>query len=127
MSSSEIIQKLARHYNKEIKYAIFGRGITRIDDLVELLENFDRIGPINISRETQKERTVQDEIKNNHQGKQTQAQPSWRSQQGGSFQDRIRRPQSVNTSPSQRNIPGGYGNRGERNTEQNGNMDWSNR
>ena len=56
MSSNEIIQKLARHYNEEIKYAIVGRGITRIDDLVELLENVDRIGPIKVSREIEKER-----------------------------------------------------------------------
>ena len=54
MSHSEIIQKLVRHYNEEIKYAIVGRGITRIDDLVELLENFDKIGPIYISREGEK-------------------------------------------------------------------------
>ena len=66
MSSNEIIQKLARHYNEEIKYAIVGRGITRIDGLVELLENFDRIGPINKSREIEKERRIQDEIKNNY-------------------------------------------------------------
>ena len=49
MSPGEIIQKLARHYNEEIKYAIVGRGIAHIDSLVELLENFDRIGPINTS------------------------------------------------------------------------------
>ena len=44
MSHGEIIQKLARHYNEEIKYTIVERGITRIDELIELLENFERIG-----------------------------------------------------------------------------------
>ena len=47
MSLSEIIQKLARPFNEEIKYAIIGDGITHMDSLVELLENFDRIGPGN--------------------------------------------------------------------------------
>ena len=127
MSSNEIIQKLARHYNEEIKYAIVGRGIARIDDLVELLENFDRIGPINKSREIEKERRIRDEIKNKNPGKQAQAQPPWRTQRGGGFQDRVRRPQPADTSPWQRSTPGGHGNRGERNTEQNGNVDRSNR
>ena len=129
MSSSEIIQQLARHYNEEIKYAIVGRGITRIDDLVELLENFDRIGPINGNRETEKERRIQEETKGNYQGKQPQVQPSWRAQPGGSSQDRMRRPQPLNTSPWHRNAPGSYGARVERNTEQNtsGNIERNNR
>ena len=56
MAPEKIIQKLARHYNEEIKYAIVGRGISHIDSLVELLENFDRIGPINIGKDESRER-----------------------------------------------------------------------
>ena len=135
MSSSEIIQKLARHYNEEFKYAIVGRGITRIDDLVELLENFDRIGPVNISGEAEKERKIQNEIKYNHQGKEPQVQPSWRAQPEGSSQDRMRRPRPLNRSSFMGVmvivivILGSYGSRAERNTEQNtsGNIDRNNR
>ena len=72
MSPREIIQKLARHYNEEIKYAIVGRGIMHIDGLVELLENFDRIGPINANKEEERERQSQDEIKHNQQMIQSQ-------------------------------------------------------
>ena len=85
MSPSEIIQKLARHYNEEIKYAIVERGITRIEDLVEILENFDRIGPINENKEKEKEWKRQEEMKLNNRGSQYQAPPSWRAQQGGSY------------------------------------------
>lgn len=43
----EVITKLARHFNDEIKYAIIGRGIDRYEPLIELLEEFDRIGGSN--------------------------------------------------------------------------------
>ena len=49
MWPSENIQKLARDVNEEIKYAIIGHGITHMDSLAKLLENFDRIGPSNIN------------------------------------------------------------------------------
>ena len=64
MSSKEIIQKLARHYNEEIKYAIIGRGIGDINDLVELLENFDKIGPINMNDGREREKKMHDGIRN---------------------------------------------------------------
>ena len=35
ISFSEIIQKLARHFNDEIKYIIVRRGILYIDNLLE--------------------------------------------------------------------------------------------
>ena len=71
MSPSEIIQKLTRHYNEEIKYAIIGRGIMHINELVELLQNIDRIGPINRSKEAERtslerEQKRLDEMKYNH-------------------------------------------------------------
>ena len=68
ISPGEIIQKLARHFNEEIKYAIIGRGISHIDDLVELLENFDRIGPINTNKEEAREKKTYNEAYNNHRG-----------------------------------------------------------
>ena len=50
MTPIEIIQKLARHFNEEVKYAIIGRGISRVEELIDLLENFDKIGPSNSGR-----------------------------------------------------------------------------
>ena len=45
LSSIEIIQKFSKHFNEEIKHAIIGRGISHIEQLIEILENFDKIGP----------------------------------------------------------------------------------
>lgn len=39
--------KLTRHYNDEIKCAIFERGINNCEQLIELLEEFDQIGSTN--------------------------------------------------------------------------------
>ena len=47
LTAVEIIQKLARHFNEEIKYPIIGRGITRVEKLINLLEDCDKIGPSN--------------------------------------------------------------------------------
>ena len=30
--------ELARHFNEEVKYAIIGRGISRVEELIDLLE-----------------------------------------------------------------------------------------
>ena len=68
ISPSEIVQKLAKHFNKEIKYAIIGRGISHIDGLVELLENFDRIGPINTNKEEARKKKTYNEAYNNYHG-----------------------------------------------------------
>ena len=113
MSYGEIIQKLARHYNEEIKYPIIGRGIIHIDELIELLENFDRIGPNNINREgeravVERERKRLNETKYNHQISIPQGQQSWRTQAGGNFQDEIRHPHPQNTPTWQRNTQGNY-------------------
>ena len=50
ISDSEIILKLARHYNEELRTTIIGRPITSLKELLSLLEKFDRIGPLNIQR-----------------------------------------------------------------------------
>ena len=123
MSSNEIIQKLARHYNEEIKYAIVGRGITRIEDLVEILENFDRIGPINRNTEREREWKRQEELKLHNRGNQPQAPPSWRAQQSGNHQDKMRHVQPTNVPSWQRNTQGNYGNPQDRNREQNNGRD----
>ena len=49
-SAKEVIYKLARHFSEEIKYAIIGRGIARMHQLIELLESFDNVGSINTTR-----------------------------------------------------------------------------
>ena len=90
MSHGEIIQKLARHYNEEIKYAIVGHGIAHIDSLVELLENFDRIGPINTSKDEIREKRTQGDIHNNRRENQPQEQLSWRGQQRGNFPEKTK-------------------------------------
>ena len=105
---------LKRYWNEQV----------RIDELIELLENFDRIGPININREgeravVERERRRIDETKYNHQISIPQGQQSWRTQAGGNFQDKTRHPQPQNTSTWQRNTQGNYGNRMERNPGQN--------
>ena len=120
MSSKEIIQKLARHYNEEIKYAIIGRGIDDINDLVELLENFDRIGPINMNDGREREKKMHDGIRNEFSRNQPTISPSWRTQTRGDFQDKGRHtPQHSNISSWPRNAHGNYGNHREKNVERN--------
>ena len=96
MSLGEIIQKLAQDYHEEIKYAKVGRGISHIDSLVELLENFDRIGPIYRNKEEIKERKTQQEGLNDLRINRSQEQPPWRTQARGSPQDRTTHPQHQN-------------------------------
>ena len=55
MTAIEIIQKLARHFNEEVKYAIIERGVSRAEEPIYLLENFDKIGPSNSGRGENKE------------------------------------------------------------------------
>ena len=49
-STKEIISKLARHFNEEIRSTISGRPINTLEDLLELLERFDNAGPLNSYR-----------------------------------------------------------------------------
>ena len=90
LSSIEMIQKLARHFNEEIKHAIIGRGISHIEQLIELLENFNKIGPSNTSREENREaRQGGFEERNSfRQADNSAQQPSWRAQPSGNHQDR---------------------------------------
>ena len=46
----KITSKLARHFNEEIRSAILGRPISTSEDLLELLERFDKTGPLNVHR-----------------------------------------------------------------------------
>ena len=126
MSPGEIIQKLARHYNEEIKYAIVGRGISHIHSLVELLENFDRIGPINIGKDETRERRIQGEIYNNRRENQPQEQLSWSSQQRGNWPEKTEHSRPQNVPTWQKSSQGNYGSRGERNIAQSAGGPWKN-
>ena len=116
ISPGEIIQKLARHFNEEIKYAIIGRGISHMDDLVELLENFDRIGPINTNKEEAREKKTYNEAYNNHRGSRPSESGPWRLTPRGNLQDGTEHTQAQNSPSWQRNS--GYGNRMERSSGQ---------
>lgn len=50
LSDSEIIRKMSRHFNEEIRIAILGRKIETLNELLELLERFDTSGPLNTKR-----------------------------------------------------------------------------
>ena len=45
-----IIQKLARHFNEEIRSTILSRPISTLENLLELLERFDNTGLLNSHR-----------------------------------------------------------------------------
>ena len=120
MSANEIIQKLARHYDDDIKYAIIARGIANINSLVELLENFDRIGSINMNKEETRKMTTQDRMYNNRQTNRSQDNPSWKKQPRGNFPCKTEHPQPRNSSPWQRKPHGHYRNQMERNLENTG-------
>ena len=124
MSPQEIIQKLARHYNEEIKYAIVGHGIAHIDSLVELLENFDRIGPINTSKDEIRDRRTQGEIYNKRRENPPQEQLSWRAQQRGNFPEETELSRPQNASTWQKNSQGNHGNQVKRNTGQSSSRLW---
>ena len=51
-TTKEIISKLARHFNEEIRSTILARPINTLEDLLELLERFDNAGPLNSRRLT---------------------------------------------------------------------------
>ena len=87
MSPSEIIQKLARHFNEEIKYAIIGHGITHMDNLVILLKNFDKIGPSYTNKGETRDGRIREEIYYDQQINRSHEQQFWRSQQQMSPQE----------------------------------------
>lgn len=47
LEQKEVIRRLARHYGDEIKYIIVERRIHRCEQLIVLLEKFDKIGSTN--------------------------------------------------------------------------------
>ena len=104
LSSIEIIQKLSRHFNEEIKYAIIGRGISRIEQLIELLENFDKIGPSNTIKGERREvrQKGMEEQHNTRQAGQSTLQtqkPWWRTQASGNHQNRTGQMQHAASAP----------------------------
>ena len=85
LTAVEIIQKLSIHFNEEVKYAIIGRGITRVEELINLLEDFDKIGPSNSGREENKEWRVRRAYEQQgNRSENTFSQPPWRTNTGGS-------------------------------------------
>lgn len=82
--SAEVIRKLARHYSDEIKYAIIGRGITKYEQLIELLEDFDKIGGTNTGHQDNRDRTRNNAIRENTQNQTNM----WRSQSHGNSNPR---------------------------------------
>lgn len=50
LSDSEIIKRLSRHFNEEIRTTILGRQIQKLSELLELLDRFDSSGPLNSRR-----------------------------------------------------------------------------
>ena len=50
LRDGEIILKLARHFNEDIRSMIIGRSISCLKDLLNILEKFDRCGPLNSQR-----------------------------------------------------------------------------
>lgn len=55
LDQAEIIRKLACHYNDVIKYSIIGRGIHGCEQLIELLDEFDKIGSTNSGTQERRE------------------------------------------------------------------------
>ena len=86
MTAIEIIQKLSRHFNEEVKYAIIGRGISRVEELIDPLENFDKIGPSNSGRGENREWKVRriNEQQDNRSENNADPRPSWKTHSGGS-------------------------------------------
>ena len=81
-SVKEIIYKLARHFSEEIKYAIIGRGIAEMDQLIELLESFDNVGAINATRNEGKEWKPR-RTEEMQQNGSTQPSSTWRTNLNG--------------------------------------------
>ena len=46
LDDKEIIRKLARHFNEDIRGVIIGRSISKLKDLLCIMEGFDRCGPL---------------------------------------------------------------------------------
>ena len=48
-SEAEIVAKLSRHYNDDVRTAMIMRNIKTYDNLIELLDAFDQAGPSNLN------------------------------------------------------------------------------
>lgn len=88
LRDAEIIQKLSRHFNEEIRVAILGRHIQVLQDLLELLERFDNFGTLNSKRgESSKTKTENWRNRGNKQDQEKPAIPrkddNWRAKERG--------------------------------------------
>lgn len=88
----EVIRKLAWHYSDEIKFAVIGRGINGCEQLIELLEEFDKIGGTNYNTNESRE------WRNRAPNSNTQSN-AWRAPNSGNGYARTRT-----------NRPGSHGN-----------------
>ncbi|XP_024946769.1 uncharacterized protein LOC112495244 [Cephus cinctus] len=50
---AQIITKMARHFDENIRSAILARGMKTTDEILDLLQRFDKIGPVNSRRDYQ--------------------------------------------------------------------------
>lgn len=50
MSDKEIIDCLSNHFTQDIRAAIFSRGITSTEDLLDIIDRSDQTGPLNAPR-----------------------------------------------------------------------------
>lgn len=89
LSDHEIIRKLSRHYNEEIRTAILGRRIQTLHEMLELLEKFDTTGPLNTKRSDNSEakienwRSRQNKTENERPGGQRREE-NWRAKERSS-------------------------------------------
>lgn len=49
-SNTETIRKLSRHFSEEIRSCILSRSVSNLQDFIDILETFDKTGPINSKR-----------------------------------------------------------------------------
>lgn len=50
IKDEETIQRLAKHFDESVRSAIISRSVTKVSELIELLESSDLGGPVNGSR-----------------------------------------------------------------------------
>lgn len=89
LSDYEIIRKLCRHFNEEIRTAILGKRIQALHEMLDLLEKFDTTGPLNTKRSDNTDprfenwRSRQDRSENERTGGQRREE-SWKTKEKSS-------------------------------------------
>lgn len=66
-NDKEIIRCMSRHFSQEVKYAILGRQIQTVEDLIALLDEFSHVGPVNAPHLNRSNITLSHNIINNQQ------------------------------------------------------------